>query len=90
MKLVIIILQILALGNIFRADFGLFYQIPRDIVDLYPITDVMDTYIFRVMRIYGDMSLSSAAGLLQSVVGFCMVMLTNFVVKFIDPDKSLF
>jgi putative aldouronate transport system permease protein len=87
---VIIILQILALGNIFRADFGLFYQIPRDIVDLYPITDVMDTYIFRVMRIYGDMSLSSAAGLLQSVVGFCMVMLTNFVVKFIDPDKSLF
>ena len=87
---VIIILQILALGNIFRADFGLFYQIPRDIVDLYPITDVMDTYIFRTMRVVGDMGMSSAAGLLQSVVGFILVMITNYISKKIDNDNALF
>lgn len=87
---VIVVLSILRVGNIFRGDFGLFYQMSRNVADLYETTDVMDTYIFRVMRIFGDFSLSSAAGLMQSVVGFITVVVTNFIVKFIDPEKSLF
>lgn len=87
---VVTVLTILKVGNIFRGDFGLFYQMTRDVTALYQTCDVMDTYIFRVMRIFGDFSLSSAAGLLQSVVGFVLVIVTNTVVKFIDPDKSLF
>ena len=87
---VITVLTILKVGNIFRGDFGLFYQMTRDVTALYETCDVMDTYIFRVMRIFGDFSLSSAAGLLQSVVGFVLVIVTNTVVKFIDPEKSLF
>lgn len=81
---------ILAIGNIFRADFGLFYQLTRDSGKLYAVTDVMDTYIFRTMRELGDMGISSAAGLLQSVVGFILVMIVNAVVKKIDPDRALF
>jgi len=84
------VLSILSIGGIFRGDFGLFYQMSRNVPDLYETTDVMDTYIFRVMRIFGDFSLSSAAGLMQSVVGFVTVVVTNAIVKFIDPDKSLF
>lgn len=87
---VVIVLSILSIGGIFRGDFGLFYQMSRNVPDLYETTDVMDTYIFRVMRIFGDFSLSSAAGLMQSVVGFITVVVTNTIVKFIDPDKSLF
>ena len=85
-----VILTILAIGGIFRADFGLFYQLTRDAGKLYSTTDVVDTYIYRVMRVVGDMSMSSAAGLLQSVVGFVLIMLTNFIVKKIEPDNSLF
>ncbi len=84
------ILTILKIGNIFRADFGLFYQVTRDVGVLYETTDVIDTYIFRTMRVLGDMGLSSAVGLLQSVVGFVMVMATNYVAKKIDPERSLF
>lgn len=84
------ILTILKIGGIFRADFGLFYQMTRNVGRLYPTTDVMDTYIFRVMRVYGDMSLSSAAGFLQSVVGFVLVVFTNWAAKRIDPSRGLF
>lgn len=86
----ITILFILKIGGIFRADFGLFYQTTRDVSALYPTTDVMDTYIFRVMRTLGDMQISSAAGCLQSVVGLICVLFTNFVVKKIDPDRAMF
>lgn len=84
------ILTILDIGNIFRADFGLFYQLTRNVGTLYSTTDVMDTYIFRTMRVVGDMGMSSAAGLLQSVVGFVLVMITNYVSKKIDSDNALF
>lgn len=83
-------LAILKIGGIFRADFGLFYQLTRDSGALYDATDVIDTYIFRSMRVLGDMGISSAAGLLQSVVGFVVVMITNYVSKKIDPNNALF
>lgn len=86
----ITILMILKVGNIFRADFGLFYQLPRNVGALYSTTDVIDTYIFRAMREIGDMGMSSAVGLLQSVVGLILVVTTNACVKKIDPDRSLF
>lgn len=86
----IVILTILKIGNIFRADFGLFYQITRNVGALYSTTDVMDTYIFRTMRVLGNMGVASAAGLMQSVVGFVLVMLTNHISKRVDPEYGLF
>ncbi len=87
---VIIVMLILKIGGIFRSDFGLFYQLTRDCGVLYETTDVMDTYIYRTMRVFGDMSTSSAMGLLQSVVGFVMVIITNTIVSKVDSDKAMF
>ena len=86
----IVILVILKIGNIFRADFGMFYQVTRNAGTLYDTTDVMDTYIFRMVREIGDMGLSSAADVLQSMVGFVLVVIINRITKKIDPDKALF
>lgn len=86
----ITILTILKIGNIFRADFGLFYQVTRNVGTLYSRTDVIDTYVYRAMREIGDMGMSSAAGLIQSLVGFALVMVTNHIAKKIDPESSLF
>ena len=84
------VMTIIKIGNIFRADFGLFYQLTRDVGTLYPTTDVIDTYIFRTMRVLGNMGMSTAVGLVQSVVGLIMVIITNHVSKKIDPDNGLF
>ena len=85
----ITILTIMKIGGIFNADFGLFYQLPRDIGTLYPTTDVINTYVFRTMRVIGDMGMSSAVGFLQSIVGFVLVVITNKVSKAVS-DISLF
>lgn len=87
---IMVLRVILAIGGIFRADFGMFYQLPRNIGILYPTTDVMDTYIFRALRELNDFGMSSAAGLLQSIVGFAMVMITNACAKKYDKDLAMF
>lgn len=87
----LIVLQlIMQIGGIFSSDFGLFYQLTRDSGALYSTTDVIDTYLYRTMRVIGDMKLSSAVGFLKAVVGFALVYITNFVVRKIDDDLSLF
>jgi putative aldouronate transport system permease protein len=85
----ILIMFILALGGIFRSDFGLFYQLTRDIGKLYSTTDVIDTYIMRSLKTLGDVGMSSAVGLFQSVVGFVTVIVANWVVKKIDSDSAI-
>lgn len=87
---VMTILTILAIGNIFRADFGMFYQITRNSSLLYETTDVIDTYIFRALRKFGDIGMSSAVGLYQSFVGFILVIVANTIVKKVDKDSAMF
>ena len=85
-----IVLTIMAIGGIFRSDFGLFYQVPRNSAILYPVTDVIDTYIYKGLMNMGNIGMSTAAGLYQSVVGFVLIMITNYIVKKIDPEYGLF
>jgi len=86
---IIVIMLILKVGSIFGGDFGLFYQVPRNIGTLYPVTDVIPTYVFRGLQ-GGDYAASTAVGLFQSAVGFVLVMITNTIVRKIDPDKAMF
>lgn len=87
---VIIILMLLGIGRVFFADFGLFYQVPRNTGALFNVTNVIDTYVYRALVNSGDIGMSSAAGLYQSVVGFLLVLASNLVVRRIDPTKALF
>ncbi|WP_337101808.1 ABC transporter permease [Paenibacillus sp. YIM B09110] len=87
---IIIILTILSMGSVFNTDFGLFYQVPMDSGALYPVTDTVDTYVYRVLIELNDIGMSSAAALAQSVLGFILVLLTNSAVRRINPDQALF
>ena len=84
----ITILTILALGSLIKGDFGLFWQIPRQVGYLFPVTDVIETYVFRGV-VSGDMNIAAAVGLFQSAVGFFLIVAANLVVKRIAPDKAL-
>lgn len=86
----IICMVLLQIGNIMRADFGLFYQLTRDQGALYSTTDVLDTYIYRALRVNGDIRISSAVGCFQAVVGCALVVVSNLVVRKIDRDSALF
>lgn len=87
---IIIILNIMAIGRIFYADFGLFYVVTRESGALFPATNVIDTFVYRSFRKLGDVGMSSAAGLYQSVVGFILVLVSNKIVKKIDAEKAVF
>lgn len=89
-KPLIITLTILNIGKIFYGDFGLFYNLPQNSPLLYSATDVIDTYVYRTLTVLGDMGISSAVGFYQSVLGFILVLLTNWVVNRIDSDNALF
>jgi len=87
---VITIMTLLQVGRIFNADFGLFYQVPRESGVLFPVTNVIDTYVYRTFLTVGDIGLSSAAGLFQSVIGFILVLLSNWVVRRFNRENALF
>lgn len=86
----IIIINLMAMGRIFYGDFGLFYNVTKNVPLLYPTTDVIDTYVYRSLRVLGDFGMASAAGLYQSICGFILVFVTNWVVKKINTENSLF
>ncbi|MGM0881368.1 MAG: ABC transporter permease [Bacillota bacterium] len=85
----IIVLLIVSIGGMFRADFGLFYFIPNNASFLYSTTDVIDTYVYRALRTIGDVGMSAAVGLYQSVVGFVLVVVSNWVIKKINRENAL-
>lgn len=90
LRTMITILFILNVGKIFNADFGLFYNVPLNSGSLYPATQVIDTYVYRAYMNSGSVGMSSAAGLLQNVVGFVCILTANGLVRRVDPDSALF
>lgn len=90
LRSIVTIMLILSIGSIFSADFGLFYQLPRNSGALYNVTNVLDTYVYRSLMNLGDIGMSTAAGLYQSTVGFFLIILSNKIVNKIDPDSALF
>ena len=90
LKPVIIMMILLAVGKIFYSDFGLFYQVTQNSGAIYSTTNTIDTYVYRTLIQTGDVSMSAAAGVYQSVVGFLIVLITNLLLRKISPEDSLF
>ncbi|WP_405152314.1 ABC transporter permease [Paenibacillus sp. FSL K6-0108] len=86
----IVILVLLAIGNIFRGDFGLFYQLVQNNGVLYDKTDVIDTFVFRSLLTTREEGMAAAAGFYQSILCFVTIMIANYAVKKYNKDYSLF
>ncbi len=78
---VIILLVLLDIGRIFFGDFGMIYAVIGDKAQLYPTTDVIDTYLLRALRTNSNYGFSAAIGLLQSILGFICIFGSNWLVK---------
>ena len=90
LKTMIIILSIMSVGRIFNADFGLFYNVPRNSGALFQVTQVVDTYVYRAMSTMQRLEMATAAGLFQSAIGFVLILTANTIVTRIDNDSALF
>ena len=90
LKSTVVILFLFAVGGILKGNFGLFYNLVGTNSMLYGTTDIIETYVYRAMMNNFNFSQGSAVGLFQSVVGFAIVILTNGIIKRIEPDYALF
>lgn len=89
-KPTIITMVLLNVGRIFYSDFGLFYQVPMNSGALLNVTNTIDTYVYRGLITLGDIGMSSAAGVYQSLVGFAVIMFANWLTKKYSSENALF
>lgn len=71
LKPVIVLMTILALGNVLNAGFDQIYNIYNQAV--YSTGDIIDTWVYRVGLNDMQFSLATTVGLLKSVVGFILI-----------------
>ena len=54
------------------------------------VTQTIDTYVYNALMQQGNISLSSAAGFYQSIVGFALVLAANAIVRRYSRESALF
>ena len=91
LKPTFIILLLYALGGIMKGQFELFYQLVGNNGILFNVTDIFDTYVYRITTTQPlSMGLGTAAGLFQSLFGFIVIMVTNVCIRHKNPEYALF
>ena len=90
LKPTFITLFILTVGQMFRSDFGLFYQIPRNSGPLYAVTRTLDVYVYQALMLNSDYAMSSAASLYQSAVCFVLIVSANYIVRKYQRESAIF
>ncbi len=90
LKNMIVTMFIMSLAGIIRSDFGLFYQVTKNIGDLYPTTQTLDVFVYNTLMNSVNITQSSAVSAFQSLVGFVLIVAANMVIKKIDPDRAMF
>ena len=86
----IITLLLINVGRIFRGDFDMFYQVTANNPLLYESTDVIDTFVVRSLLQLQDVGMSSAAGLMQSVISLIILVTVNGLVRRYNKEYALF
>ena len=86
----IILMSLFSVGRIFYGDFGMIYALVGDNSLLFSTTDVIDTYVYRMMRMLRNYGMSSATGMFQSVLGFVFIVTVNWIARKLNPDSALF
>jgi len=84
------ILLLFSLGGIMRGNFGLFWNLVGNNAQLYATTDIIETAVYRMLLSQNNFTSSTAVGLYQSLFGFVLVLVVNWVLRRINPDYALF
>ena len=83
------IVLITQMGSVLSSSFDMYYQLPMNSGALYPVTDVLSTYIYRGL-VQGSIGPTAAVGLFQNVVGCVLILLTNGIIRKVSPENAMF
>jgi len=86
----ICMMVLLSIGTVMFGDFGFIHSIVDPNPMLLPRLDIIETYVFRAIRETVNFGVAAAIGLYQSIVGFALVVIANWIAKRFDPDYALF
>lgn len=87
----VITMFLLSAGSIITADIGMFYVVPKNSALLYDKIDVIDSYVYRLLiGANSDIGMTAAIGMFQSVVGFVLVVVSNFFARKYNESSALF
>jgi putative aldouronate transport system permease protein len=70
----VILLATLSIGNILNAGFDQIFNLYNPLV--YSSGDIIDTYVYRVGLVQAQYGFATAVGLMKSLVGFAMIVLS--------------
>ncbi|MEZ4731226.1 MAG: ABC transporter permease subunit [Caldilineaceae bacterium] len=87
---VIVLLQILAVGRILGSDFDMFYTLPNGAALVKDVTYTLDVFVYSMLRSATPLGYPAAAAFVQSLFGFILILITNWIVRKIRPDLALF
>lgn len=90
LKSTFVVLLLFALGSIMKGQFDLFYQLIGNNGVLYNTTDILDTYVYRSLKVTFDVGMASAAGVYQSLFGFFLIMTVNYIIRKLNDEYALF
>lgn len=90
LKPVMIMMFVMGLAGIVRSDYGLFYLVTKNSDQLFSVTQTIDTFIFNALKGQGDLVQSSAASVMQSIVGLVLILSANFILRKVDRENALF
>lgn len=90
LKPTFIILLLFSLGGIMHGNFGLFWNLVGNNAALFQTTDIIETSVYRMVMSQNNFTTSTAVGLYQSLFGFAIVLLANWIVRKMNKDYALF
>lgn len=90
LKSTFVMLLLFALGSIMKGQFDLFYQLIGNNGLLYNTTDILDTYVYRSLKVTFEIGMATAAGVYQSIFGFVLIMTVNYIIRKINDEYALF
>lgn len=84
------ILTLLSIGGILNGDLSQVLGLTNLNPLILETTDNINTYVYRTAVQNGMFESASAVQLYQSIFGFLLVMVSNYLVKKYNPDNSIF
>ena len=84
---IIILMTVLALGNILSNGFDQVYNLYSPVV--YPTGDIIDTYVYRLGLQNGKYAIGTAVGLFKSVVS-CILVSSSLIIAYYAADYRVF